>query len=131
MEITLHTPLHEWYVETPNNPLSYWGIDYPPLSAYQSYATGLVMMAIEPASMELSVSRGYETPSSKRAMRLTVILWDLLGAHFLTNMKSNCGSPSTTEPLEHKYHHDGSGDVCAVQRDSVQMLEAVGSSLFL
>ena len=42
MEITLHTPAAEWYVETPANDLGYWGLDYPPLSAYQSLAYGKV-----------------------------------------------------------------------------------------
>lgn len=36
----MHTPLSEWYVDTPRNPLQYWGLDYPPLSAYQSWAYG-------------------------------------------------------------------------------------------
>jgi alpha-1,3-glucosyltransferase len=79
MEITLHTPLREWYTETPKNPLGWWGIDYPPLSAYQSYLTGLMIDAIEPQATALVTSRGYESPSSKRAMRASVILWDLLG----------------------------------------------------
>ena len=79
MEITLHTPLPEWYTETPSNPLSHWGLDYPPGSAYHSYVTGLLMHAMEPASVALVHSRGYESDHSKRAMRLTVIIWDFLG----------------------------------------------------
>lgn len=42
MEITLHTPISEWYVDSAANDLSYWGLDYPPLSAYQSLAYGKV-----------------------------------------------------------------------------------------
>lgn len=79
MEITLNTPVHEWYTETPSNPLSYWGIDYPPLSAYQSYVSGLVVRAWEPAATELVASRGHESSNSKQAMRFTVILSDLIG----------------------------------------------------
>ena len=79
MEITLNTPVHEWYTETPANPLSYWGIDYPPLSAYQSYALGLVVRAWKPAATELVASRGHESAHSKQAMRFTVILSDLIG----------------------------------------------------
>jgi alpha-1,3-glucosyltransferase len=82
MEITLNTPINEWYIDTPSNPLEYWGIDYPPLSAYQSYLSGLVVRAIEPAAVHLNSSRGYESPSSKQAMRLTVILSDLIGVLF-------------------------------------------------
>lgn len=84
MEITLHTPIREWYVDTPSNPLMYWGVDYPPLSAYQSYLSGLVLQAIEPAATELNSSRGYESPTSKQAMRLTVILSDLIGVALLS-----------------------------------------------
>jgi hypothetical protein len=79
MEITLNAPIREWYIDTPSNPLEYWGIDYPPLSAYQSYVSGLMLQAIEPAATQLNSSRGYESPTSKQAMRLTVILFDLIG----------------------------------------------------
>eukprot|EP00892_Ulva_mutabilis_P001232 jgi/Ulvmu1/11109/UM070_0025.1 len=78
MELALHTPLQEWYVETPTNPLHWWGIDYPPGSAYQSYLTGLFMHAAEPESVALETSRGYESDRSKSAMRTTVLLADLL-----------------------------------------------------
>ena len=80
MEITLNTPLPQWYADTPDNPLQYWGLDYPPLSAYQSWLSGALVRALEPEAVALESSRGHETPSSKRAMRLTVILADLLGA---------------------------------------------------
>jgi alpha-1,3-glucosyltransferase len=78
MELTLHTPIKEWYVETPDNDLSYWGIDYPPLSAYQSWVHGLLLWAVEPQAVALRTSRGYETPSSKVLMRLTALLSDVL-----------------------------------------------------
>ena len=42
MEITIHTPLKDWYRNTGSNDLTYWGLDYPPLSAYWAYITGLV-----------------------------------------------------------------------------------------
>ena len=32
MEVTLGTPLREWYAHTPRNDLQYWGLDYPPLT---------------------------------------------------------------------------------------------------
>lgn len=85
------------------NDLSYWGLDYPPLSAYQvsavpallpvtcgsrlaerlvlpaqSWVCGKLIGAVEPMAMALGSSRGYETPSSKLLMRLTVLLSDLL-----------------------------------------------------
>lgn len=40
MEITLHVPLKDWYRNTGTNDLKYWGLDYPPLSAYWAYITG-------------------------------------------------------------------------------------------
>ena len=45
--------------------LEYWGLDYPPLTAYVSWVCGKASAIVEPASMELGRSRGYETPSHK------------------------------------------------------------------
>ena len=42
MEVTLHTPLADWYRHTADNNLSYWGLDYPPLTAYHSRLMGVV-----------------------------------------------------------------------------------------
>lgn len=42
MEITTSLPLSEWYFNTTNNDLQYWGLDYPPLTAYHSYLLGLL-----------------------------------------------------------------------------------------
>ncbi|KAJ7375672.1 Glucosyltransferase-like protein, partial [Desmophyllum pertusum] len=33
MEITYNLPADEWYTNTTNNDLMYWGLDYPPLTA--------------------------------------------------------------------------------------------------
>lgn len=40
MEITTALPPRKWYVQSPENDLMYWGLDYPPLTAYFSYAWG-------------------------------------------------------------------------------------------
>jgi alpha-1,3-glucosyltransferase len=40
MEITLNLPLAEWYVNSSNNDLMYWGLDYPPLTAYHMQLCG-------------------------------------------------------------------------------------------
>jgi len=77
MELTLNTPLSQWYVHTKVNDLQYWGLDYPPLTAFQSWICGLWMRAVEPGSVALTTSRGWETPVSKLAMRATVIASDL------------------------------------------------------
>ncbi len=38
MEITQHLPPSKWYTYD----LQYWGLDYPPLTAYHSYLCGLM-----------------------------------------------------------------------------------------
>ena len=79
MEVTLGLPLAEWYRGAhPQNDLQYWGLDYPPLTAYQSYACGRLVALAEPAAVALGASRGWETPSSKRLLRLSVVLFDVL-----------------------------------------------------
>ena len=77
MEVTLNTPLSQWYVHTKVNDLQYWGLDYPPLTAFQSWICGVWMRAVEPSAVALTTSRGWETPVSKLAMRATVIASDL------------------------------------------------------
>ena len=77
MEVTLNTPLSQWYVHTKVNDLQYWGLDYPPLTAFQSWICGVWMRAVEPGAVALTTSRGWETPVSKLAMRATVIASDL------------------------------------------------------
>ena len=44
MEITINVPLKDWYRNTGANDLKYWGLDYPPLSAYWAYLTGYMYM---------------------------------------------------------------------------------------
>ena len=36
MEITIHLPISKWYTYD----LQYWGLDYPPLTAYHSWLLG-------------------------------------------------------------------------------------------
>jgi len=69
MELTINLPIRDWYRTTPENDLQYWGLDYPPLTAYHSWLCGRVAQLLEPASMALFESRGYETESSKLFMR--------------------------------------------------------------
>jgi len=38
MEITIHLPSQQWY----KYDLQYWGLDYPPLTAYVSWLCGKV-----------------------------------------------------------------------------------------
>lgn len=61
MQITLNLPVTEWYRNSTTNDLSYWGLDYPPLTAYQSYVHGLFLRYFDPESVSLFTSHGYES----------------------------------------------------------------------
>ncbi|KAL4435016.1 hypothetical protein ABPG77_003841 [Micractinium sp. CCAP 211/92] len=76
MEVTVNLPPDQWYRNSSANDLSWWGLDYPPLSGYQSWLTGQYVRLREPAAVELEKSRGYESPSSKSLMRQTVLASD-------------------------------------------------------
>lgn len=78
MEITLNLPVKEWYQNSTNNDLSYWGLDYPPLTAYQSYVHGLLVRFFHPEAVSLFTSRGHESYLGKLLMRWTVLSSDAL-----------------------------------------------------
>ncbi|CAL1531413.1 unnamed protein product [Lymnaea stagnalis] len=78
MEITVNLPPEEWYVDTKNNDLQYWGLDYPPLTAYHMMLNGKMANYVNPQFVELNKSRGIEGPNIKFFMRVTVLLMDLL-----------------------------------------------------
>ncbi|GER42625.1 Dolichyl pyrophosphate Glc1Man9GlcNAc2 alpha-1,3-glucosyltransferase [Striga asiatica] len=78
MEITVNLPAKEWYRNSTDNDLRYWGLDYPPLTAYQSYFHGLLLKYFDPASVLLLTSRGYESYLGKLLMRWTVVMSDLM-----------------------------------------------------
>lgn len=75
MELTLHLPVGDWYWYD----LPYWGLDYPPLTAYVSWLCGWVSYyVVGPHSVALDESRGLEDPVHKAYMRATVLVLDLL-----------------------------------------------------
>ena len=74
MELTLHLPTSLWYFYD----LPYWGLDYPPLTAYVSWLCGWIFSWIEPAMVAFERSRGYDSHTSKFLMRLSVLVCDLL-----------------------------------------------------
>ncbi|CAE6445127.1 unnamed protein product [Rhizoctonia solani] len=74
MEITYHLPISKWYTYD----LQYWGLDYPPLTAYISWICGFIAHKINPVWVALDASRGYESPTSKHFMRMSVLLLELL-----------------------------------------------------
>ncbi|KAL3630336.1 hypothetical protein CASFOL_023320 [Castilleja foliolosa] len=78
MEITVNLPVKEWYRNNTANDLRYWGLDYPPLTAYQSYVHGLLLKFFDPVSVSLFTSRGYESYLGKLLMRWTVLMSDLM-----------------------------------------------------
>ncbi|KAK0188896.1 glycosyltransferase family 57 protein [Armillaria mellea] len=69
MEITLHLPPREWYWYE----LEWWGLDYPPLTAYVSWLCGVVGNS---RWFALDASRGTESAGLKLFMRLTVLVLD-------------------------------------------------------
>lgn len=78
MEITYNLPVKEWYFNTTNNDLMYWGLDYPPLTAYHSLLSGITAAFFNHSYVELLASRGFESQDHKIFMRLTVVVADLL-----------------------------------------------------
>lgn len=41
MELTIHLPIRQWYTYD----LQYWGLDYPPLTAYVSWLCGIMYVS--------------------------------------------------------------------------------------
>ncbi|XP_062854099.1 dolichyl pyrophosphate Man9GlcNAc2 alpha-1,3-glucosyltransferase [Trichomycterus rosablanca] len=77
-EVTYNLPVHQWYFNTTDNDLNYWGLDYPPLTAFHSLLCAHVAKLINPAWVELRSSRGFESAAHKLFMRATVLLVDVL-----------------------------------------------------
>jgi alpha-1,3-glucosyltransferase len=89
MELTWHLPPSDWYYYD----LPYWGLDYPPLSAYQSYLCGgLSHYLVGPQSVALFTSRAYEDATHKALLRATVLVLDMLvyGTAVWTILSSSC-----------------------------------------
>lgn len=82
------------YRQGPSNDLQYWGLDYPPLTAFHSFLMGKMYDTISiendfslkagsfrvflPEMVQINSSRGFESPPSKLLMRLSVLAGDLL-----------------------------------------------------
>lgn len=75
IELTWHLPTERWY----RYDLPYWGLDYPPLTAWTSWACAWVAMWFKPlrAAFALRTSRGNESSSVVVFMRLSVLVLDL------------------------------------------------------
>lgn len=77
-EITVNLPISDWYSNTTNNDLLYWGLDYPPLTAYHSWIMGVIAKNINSSYISLHSSHGITNDEHKTFMRATVLLSDLL-----------------------------------------------------
>ncbi|KAH3666149.1 hypothetical protein OGAPHI_004338 [Ogataea philodendri] len=74
MEITKHLPMKEWYFYD----LQYWGLDYPPLTAFHSWILGELGSLTDYSWFALDLSRGIETNDLKSYMRITVLVSELM-----------------------------------------------------
>jgi alpha-1,3-glucosyltransferase len=74
MEVTTQLPISQWYFHD----LQWWGLDYPPLTAYHSWVLGKVGGYIDSSWFALFTSRGLEDPILKVFMRATVIVSEYL-----------------------------------------------------
>ncbi|XP_053959505.1 probable dolichyl pyrophosphate Man9GlcNAc2 alpha-1,3-glucosyltransferase [Anastrepha ludens] len=76
-EVTVNLKPKDWYKNTTQNDLLYWGLDYPPVTAYHSHLLGIVAEKLNQSYVELNKSRGIESNAHKNFMRLTVLLSDI------------------------------------------------------
>lgn len=74
MEVTINLPIKEWYFYD----LEYWGLDYPPLTAYHLWFFGKVGSLIEKEWFQFFTSRGIETSGIKTYMRWTSLISELV-----------------------------------------------------
>lgn len=74
MELTINLPVTHWYFHD----LEWWGLDYPPLTAYHSWLLGRIGSAINLDWFALYLSRGLDDLNLKVFMRATVIVSEYL-----------------------------------------------------
>ncbi|KAJ0343836.1 hypothetical protein COL154_000964 [Colletotrichum chrysophilum] len=97
MEITTQIPVSQWYFHD----LQWWGLDYPPLTAYHGWLCGKVGALIDPSWFELYNSRGSDDPTLKIFMRATVIVSEYLiyipaAVIFVRRFSRHSGVPTWT-----------------------------------
>lgn len=74
MELTINLPVTHWYFHD----LQWWGLDYPPLTAYHSWLLGRIGSVINTDWFALYLSRGLDDSDLKVFMRATVIASEYL-----------------------------------------------------
>ncbi|KAL0229903.1 hypothetical protein PCE1_003467 [Barthelona sp. PCE] len=77
-EITINLPTDQWYVNGTDNDLMYWGLDYPPLTAYHHFLVGKVFEKVHPPSVSLHESRGNEDKQTLLLMRSSALISDCI-----------------------------------------------------
>lgn len=70
LDLTVNAPVAQWYWYK----LPYWGLDYPPLTAYHSLVLGYLGKWIRPNWFLLDATDGLESEDLKLFMRFTVLL---------------------------------------------------------
>lgn len=85
LDLTVNLPISEWYYYN----LQYWGLDYPPLTAYHSLILGYIGKTfINLEWFQLDLTNGLENNDLKTFMRITVIVSELLtyipGVYYFT-----------------------------------------------
>lgn len=73
LEITTSLPITQWYFYD----LPYWGLDYPPLTAFHSWFLGKIGHLIDSSWFTLDESRGIESIDLKSFMRLSALFSEL------------------------------------------------------
>ena len=61
-------PITDWYRNTTDNNLLYWGLDYPPLTALHSQVMGHVAQTVNGSWVQLHGSRGEEVMLHSKVM---------------------------------------------------------------
>lgn len=74
MELTINLPVTHWYFHD----LEWWGLDYPPFTAYHSWLLGRSGSLINQDWFALYLSRGLDDLNLKVFMRATVIISEYL-----------------------------------------------------
>ncbi|KAL0083249.1 ALG6, ALG8 glycosyltransferase family-domain-containing protein [Phycomyces blakesleeanus] len=74
MELTINLPTKDWYTHD----LTWWGLDYPPLTAFHSRLCGSIGSMIDSSWFELYSSRGLESMGSKLFMRSAVFVSEMI-----------------------------------------------------
>lgn len=78
MEVTVNLKPSVWYTNSSDNDLQYWGLDYPPLTAYHSYFNGKmsVFIPVIASHSSLSIQSSAHKPFVGRTTQIERI-WEL------------------------------------------------------